>query len=83
MKLTSALLFAMHTILSFGKLQLEIDILAAGIVQDYHSVIGGAFLLRPHPLDGGTALFQKVAAIFRVISLRRLVQKRSFFHMTN
>ena len=26
----------MHTILSFGKLQLEIDILAAGIVQDHH-----------------------------------------------
>ena len=48
------------TILSFGKLQFEIDILAAGIVQDHYGVIGGVFLLRPHSLDGGAALFQKV-----------------------
>ena len=45
MKLTSVLLFAMHTILSFGKLQLENDKLAAVIVQNHHGVIGGIFPL--------------------------------------
>ena len=52
-------------LLFFGlKLQVEIDILAAGIVQDHHGVIGGTFLLRPHSLDGGTALFQKIGRHF-------------------
>src|SRR5699024_10655469 len=53
-------LSAIHALLPFGELQLEADILLAGIVQHHHRVIGGALLFRPHLLDGGAALLQKV-----------------------
>ena len=48
----SDLLFAIHALLPFGELQLEADILPAGIIQHHHRVIGGALLFRPHSLDG-------------------------------
>ena len=44
MKLTTALLFVMHTILLVGERQLEIDILAAGIVQDHQRVLRNVLL---------------------------------------
>src|SRR5699024_3859535 len=47
----SDLLFAIHTLLSLGKLQFEADILFSGIIQHHHRVISGALLFRPHPPD--------------------------------
>ena len=44
----------------FRKFQLKIDVLAARVIQDHRSVISGLFLFRPHSLDIGATLFQKV-----------------------
>ena len=63
-KCSKVLFSAIDTFLSFRKFQLEIDILAACVIQDHRSVIGRAFLFRPHSLDIGTTLFQKVRCHF-------------------